>query len=96
MALTIKTNHQWRNLAYRNEVPAKILADQFDYQNADEVLDGFFQYRGHWYHLDGFMQCEANGDLKDWHGYAGDSYFSGVLIKLSSDGEQVICATYFS
>lgn len=96
MAVTIKTNHQWRDLVYRSDVPAKVLADQFDYHGEDEGLDGFFCYRGYWYHVDGFMRCEGNEDLKGWHGYASDSHFSGVLIKLSSDGERVMVATYFS
>jgi hypothetical protein len=96
MPLTIKTNNQWRDLVYRSDVPAAVLASEFDYQNAEEILDGFFEYRGHWYHIDGFMRVEHNTDLTGWDGYASDSYFSGVLIKLSSDGEQVMCATYFS
>ena len=96
MTVTIKTNHQWRDLTYRHDVPAKVLADQFDYQNADETLDGFFCYRGYWYHIDGFMTVNGNADLKDWDGYASDSYFSGVVIKLSSDGEQIKIGTYFS
>lgn len=96
MPVTIKTNNQWRDLVYRADVPAKVLADQFDYQDADDTTDGFFCYRGHWYHLDCFMRIEGNEALKGWHGYASDSYFSGVLIKLSEDGEQVMCATYFS
>jgi hypothetical protein len=96
MSLTIKTDHKWRDLVYRFDVPAKVLADQFDYQDAEEILDGFFYYRGYWYHLDDFMAVNGHGDLKDWDGYSCDSYFSGVLIKLSSDGEQIKIGTYFS
>ena len=96
MTVTIKTNHQWRNLAYRSEVPAAVLASDFDYQDADETLDGFFCYRGHWYHVDQFTTVNGNADLAGWDGYASDSYFSGVVIKLSRDGEQVQVGTYFS
>ena len=96
MTVTINTNHQWRDLTYRSDVPAKVLADQFDYQNPDDVVDGFFCYRGHWYHLDEFMKVSGNADLKDWDGYSSDSYFSGVVIKLSNDGEQIKIGTYFS
>ena len=78
-------------------MPANVLASQFDYQDADECLDGFFEYQGHWYHLDQFMTVPAlSDDLKGWDGYHSDSAFSGVLIKLSRDGEQVMIATYFS
>ena len=94
--VTIKTDHKWRDLVYRCDVPAKVLADQFDYQDASEVTDGFFCYRGYWYHIDGFMRIENNPDLTGWHGYASDSYFSGVLIQLSNDGEQIKVGTYFS
>jgi hypothetical protein len=96
MTLTIKTNHQWRDLVYRNDVPAKVLADDFDYQNPEETLDGFFCYRGHWYHLDGFMMTTGNADLAAWDGYASDSYFSGVVIKLDRDCERIKVGTYFS
>lgn len=101
MPLTIKTNHQWRDLQYRADVPADILASQFDYQNAEETLDGFFCYRGVWYHLDQFMRVDyghSQNAFADghWDGYAGDSYFSGVVIKLSQDGEQIQLGTYFS
>jgi hypothetical protein len=96
MPVTIKINHQWRNLTYRSDVPAKVLASQFDYQDENEVLDGFFCYRNYWYHLDGFMRIENNPDLKAWDGYASDSYFSGVVIKLSDDCEQIKIGTYYS
>jgi hypothetical protein len=95
MTVTIKTDHKWRDLVYRSDVPADVLADQFSYQNAEEVLDGFFCYRGYWYHLDRFMVCDSD-DLKNWDGYASDSYFSGVLIRLSPDGEQIKIGSYYS
>ena len=97
MTVTIKTDNRWRDLVYRHDVPAKVLADEFDYQDGEEILDGFFRYRGRWYHVDGFMTVRgALTELQGWDGYASDSYFSGVLIRLSSDGEQVMCATYYS
>ena len=96
MPVTIKTNHQWRDLVYRQDVPADVLSSQFDYQDAEETLDGFFHYRGHWYHLDQFMRIDGMPSLAGWDGYASDSYFSGVVIKLSKDGEQVQLGTYMS
>jgi hypothetical protein len=97
-ALTIKTDHKWKHFKYRYEVPAKVLASQFDYQKEDDALDGFFCYRGYWYHLDGFsvMAMPEHEQLKDWHAYAGDSYFSGIVIKVSSDGETYQVGTYLS
>jgi hypothetical protein len=96
-SVTIKTNHAYRNLVYRADVPEAVLTSQFDYQDPEETLDGFFQYRGQWYHLDGFMRVvEGNDALSAWDGYASDSAFSGVLIKLSRDGERVMVGTYYS
>jgi len=105
MPVTIKTNHQWRDLLYRSDVPEAILKDQFDYQDPDETLDGFFKYRGYWYHIDGFMAVTRTpatvsaadwSPLQNWDGYASDSYFSGVVIKFSDDCEQIKVGTYFS
>jgi hypothetical protein len=101
MPVTIKTNHQWRDLTYRSDVPAEILASEFDYQDAEEVLDGFFHYRGHWYHLDQFMAVDYHSGQNmfadgQWDGYTGDSFFSGVVIRLSRDGEQIKIGRYYS
>ena len=96
MTLTIKTNNAWRDLTYRSDVPAAILVSQFDYLSEDDASDGFFCYLGHWYHTSDFMRVERNEGLKGWDGYSSDSYFSGVVIKLSSDGERVKVGTYFS
>ena len=79
----IRTNNHWRPFSYRDEVPGHVLADQFDYQ-AEDVLDGFFKYRGTWYHVDQFMRLP---DDDPWDGASADSAFSGVVIKLSRDGE---------
>jgi hypothetical protein len=93
MPLTIQSNNHWRNFAYRDEVPAKILESEFDYQDPEDTIDGFFRYRGSWYHLDGFMR---DGAPDGWHGFAADTFFSGVAIRLSDDGEQYQVATVFA
>jgi hypothetical protein len=95
MAIKIKSNHQWRDLVYRADVPAKVLADRFSHLSEDDA-DGFFQYRGWWYHVSDFIRCEGVPELNAWHGYAGDSYFSGVVMSLSRDGERYMVGTYFS
>ena len=96
--LTITTDRKWKNFLTVNEVPKKVLADQFDYQNRDEVFDGFFKYRDVWYHIDMFMRVGhmPNPAMALWHGYHSDSAFSGVLIKISGDGEQYMVGTYTS
>jgi len=97
MNVTIKTNNHWRQFVYRYDVPSKVLADQFDYLS-DDVIDGFFKYRGNWYHLDEFMRIENNPDseFSQWHGYSGDSYFSGIVIRISKDADTYQIGTYYS
>jgi len=92
----IKTNNQWRQLSYRSEVPENILKSEFDYQDENEVFDGFFKYKGFWYHLDQFMRLDNNSPFGgQWDGYLNDSAFSGVLVKLSDDGDSVKVATFY-
>lgn len=96
MALTIRTNNHDRQFIYKYDVPAEVLADQFAYLDED-VTDGFFNYHNTWYHTSQFMRIPT-GDgplyLAGWEGAHGDSFFSGVLIKLSDDGETYRIATY--
>lgn len=97
--MKIRTNHHWRQFTYAWDVPAAVLADQFDYQDREVVLDGFFCYRGIWYHLDQFMRWTCPQDYSPenyWTGYASESFFSGVLVKLSDGGEEYQVATYTS
>ncbi len=95
--LTIVTDNKWKPFKYSNEVPQKVLDDQFDYQNRENVCDGFICYRKTWYHLDTFMNLDRNDSFgKQWHGYHGHSYFSGVLIEISPCGEAYRIATYYS
>ena len=79
--MNITTNNQWRDFAYRHEVPQAVLNSEFDWTDAD---DGFFKYRSAWYHLSMFMITS----LENWHGIHSDSMFSGVLIQVSDDGEK--------
>ena len=101
--MKIKTNNHWRQFSYRNEVPGSVLADQFDWTNEaheehGDYSDGFFQYRGYWYHLSDFMRwtCPQEGFEQYWDGYSSDSFFSGVFIKISDDGEEYQIGTYTS
>lgn len=96
MGMTIKTNRNWRLFVYRSDVPAKVLHDQFSHLSEDDASDGFFQYRGHWYHLSDFMRIDGAPELAGWDGYATYSAFSGVLIETSKDGERYRVGRYYS
>ena len=97
MPLHIKTNHHERQFVYRYDVPQDILERWFDYQDPEETIDGFFEYRGHWYHVDQFMRLRhPSPEMGEWDGYAADGFASGVVIKISDDGETFKVGTYFS
>lgn len=94
MSLTITTNNQPRFLLNWFDLTDKERSE-FDYLKTEEEQSEhqFFRYRGWTYDLGEFMR--APEELKPWHGYHGDSYFSGILVKYVGD-ESVICATYYS
>lgn len=71
------------------------MADQFDHLG-DDNLDGFILYRRQWYHASDFMRIENNHDMENWNGYSSDSFFSGIVIKLSNDSENYMIGTYYS
>ena len=87
------TNNNWRNFVYRSDVPADILADQFDWASGDDYTDGFFRYRSYWYHISEFT---SGAPVDGWQGFQADTFFSGVAINISSDGEQYQVATIFA
>jgi hypothetical protein len=96
-ALTVKSDLKWKDFKYGYEVPKSVLKKQFDHLYDSKAHDSFFKFRGYWYHLSDFMLTEKDEELlrAGWQGYHSDTYFSGVLIKLSSDGESYIIGTYY-
>ena len=95
--MNIITDNKWKKFKCRNEVPKKILKSRFDYQDAEGSFDGFIFYRKVWYHLDNFLVCGKSSPFpKNWEGYTSDSFFSGVLLRVSPDGERYMIATYIS
>lgn len=96
MSKNITTNHRWRAFSYRYEVPPAILASEFDWLSEDDGFDGFIKYRGRWYHVSGFMNMGDNihPEMCQWQGYHADSYFSGIVINVSPDGENYQIGTY--
>jgi hypothetical protein len=93
------TNNQPRLLidAYELTATERTEFDYLDWQAIDQGNDSatFFRYRGRLYDLGEFMRS-TDPNLKGWHGYAADSFFSGVVIKLSDDGDYVTVATYLA
>ena len=101
--MNIRTNNVPRELLYLCDFSASDqdkIRKQYDWMEPDdlECNYGFFKYHGCFYHLQDFLRVEndASGDLVGWDGYAGDSYFSGTLIRFAdNDCDRVIVGRYF-
>lgn len=94
----VYTDRKWKNFKYGYEVPKKVMRSDFDHLDEDSAIDGFLLYRGNWYHISDFMRISPGAPdwMKHWSGYTSDSAFSGILIKISDDGEQYIIGTYIT
>lgn len=91
--MRIETNNQPRAiLSWYDLTPA----EQKEFNYLEEGAGSFFRYKGWVYNLGEFMRIDYTAINDKWHGYASDSYFSGVLIRYTSDCEQVIVGSYFS
>jgi hypothetical protein len=98
--IQIKTNHQFREIVYGYEIfENNKIRNEFDYLNDEEfIATDFICYRGNWYALNDFMCIEKNAsfDFSGWDGYLSETFFSGVLIKISSDLDSVKIGSYYS
>lgn len=100
--MKIKTNNVPRHLVYGYELTEKEAAD-FDYLSPGELsVHEFVRYKGQVYDLGEFVRIDKTvvphpqrEGWQHWHGYSSDSFFSGVLVRFSDDGESVVLATYF-
>lgn len=107
--LELTTNNHDRKFVIGHEVPMGVLRSQFDHLTAyKQSFGSFLKYRGHWYHVSDFTRFgplfmagieRATGGAEEspfegWHGRTSDSAWSGVVIKLSDDGETYQIGTY--
>ena len=90
--MKIKTNNRPRDiLSWYDLTPAE--QKEFDY--LEEGEGSFFRYKNLIYDLGEFVRVDHTVIPDKWHGYASGSYFSGVLVRYTSDCEQVIVGQYF-
>ena len=90
--MQIITNHQYRDIIDWHNLTNE---EQSQFEGiACICLYDFFRYKGRVYIVSDFDRVPDN--LSDWDGCLGDSYFSGVLIKLNEFNDAVKCATYIS
>lgn len=97
--LTIKTNHQFRQILDWYELTEK---EQLEFDYIEGGSGSFVRYKNWTYDLGEFMSTDRDihmgheiSPIKAWHGYQSDSFFSGVLVTYSDDYETVKLATYY-
>jgi hypothetical protein len=97
MSLTITTNNQYRPLLTGCSLTTEE-RKEFDYYTEEEIdCATFFKFKGQVYDLGEFMRIDRHDiDFSAYDGYRSDSFFSGLLIKLSNCGDMVKVATYYS
>lgn len=94
--MKIITNHHKRDLIYGWQLDP---SDLEDWQTEDSV---FFRYKDRLYCLDEFLHYPSMwagklpDEFKGWDSYMSDSFFSGILIKLVPDEDQIIVGWYLS
>ena len=95
MATKIYTNNHQRQFLYFYELTEK---EKKELDWIEDDTASVFRYRGNVYSLDEFVRIDKNNPFYPlgYHGYHSDSYFSGILIKVSDDGESYQVATYIS
>lgn len=99
MAVTIKTDHKWKAVLSGFELPKK-WRKEFSYLTNDQYSDvRFAYYNKYYYDVQEFMVLQGHAgqpkEFKGWDGYQSDSYFSGIVIKISSDGEKYKIGRYY-
>lgn len=96
MAVAITSDKKWRNFTYGYELPKK-WRKHFDWIKSDGVYDNsnFVKYRGWIYSIDEFMSIPVDAGMHGWDGIINETYFSGVVVKISSDGDKYKIGRYF-
>jgi len=95
--MRIITDNKWKNFLYGDEVPKKVL-DDYDWLDGEAKQDGWIKYKGEYYHISDFIYTVRIPEpkLKSWDAYKSDSYFSGIVIKLSPDIQQYKIGLYLT
>ena len=93
--LTIKTNGKPRGIIYGFELTEK-QRKEFDWVSPEDIdNETFVCYKGQLYNIGEFMRCDNAAGFSGWHGYYSEGFFSGILLRYSSDNETVIIGRYY-
>lgn len=85
LSFQVKSNRHWNNFLYGYELTSKE-KEEYDYLDLEDIeTHSFLRYKNNTYALADFLTAEH---VDDWDGIFTDTFFSGVVIKLSDDGEQ--------
>lgn len=88
-------NGHYRPILYWNELTDKEKKDTCHYEGVEEST--FFRYRGKCYNLCDFPIVEKQHPFQGFaDGHLSDSFFSGILVKMSDCGEGLKAYTYIS
>lgn len=96
--MTIATNRHWRPVLQAWDLTPKERA-QFDYLDWERIMASedsreFIRYRGVTYDLGDFSETMPRilrG--KGWDGWQSDSFYSGIVVRWSEDGDQIMIGT---
>jgi hypothetical protein len=87
----VKCNFQYRERLTWFDLSEKEQEDLKDSYNSIEE-SSFFRYRGNVYDFNDFPRVDDG--IGYWHAYSPDSFFSGVVIRVSKGGDSVLVGTY--
>lgn len=99
----VRTDDKWRDFVYGYDVPEKVRREDFDWVDDAEGSDHFFKYHDTWYHLSQFTRTAGGGaagagiptlEAAGWQGIHEESISTGVVIKVSDNGEQYKVGSY--
>lgn len=95
--MNIITNSIPRPILASYELPVEAVKEFDYYDNWQLDHASFFKYKGCYYDLASFTCINTHNEtLKDWDGFSGDSWFTGILIRLANDNKSVIVGRYYS
>lgn len=101
--ITIITNHRERPVveAYELNRDEREEFDYIDWPAVDrgEASASFVRYKGELHDLGEFTHTSdlhQAPELRTWHGYQSDSFFSGLVVRYSDDFEYVVVGRYMS
>ncbi len=99
--MKITTNNHPRQLHCLINIP-QVEQEWFDYiEGEDKFSLRMFRYKGEWYDSWDFTTTGpgpwSHGlpeAFRKWNGYASDTYWSGILIRLQYEDDQVVVGSY--